>query len=91
MAERTRVGEMNCELSNLPVYYEVIGEGKPILMIPGIPSDHQIIKSWMEPIFASRTGWQRIYFTCPAPDERPPQVDFKAVMNRKENPQGYDS
>ena len=47
---------MNCELSNLPVYYEVIGEGKPILMIPGIPSDHQIIKSWMEPIVASRPG-----------------------------------
>ena len=81
---------MKCELSNLPVYYEVIGEGKPNLIIPGIPSDHQIIKSWMEPIFASRPGWQRIYFDLPGTG-RTPQVDFKAVMNRKENPQGYGS
>lgn len=56
---------MKCELANLSVYYEVLGEGKPIVMISGVPSDHQIIMSWMEPIFASRPGWQRIYFDLP--------------------------
>lgn len=56
---------MKCELANLAVHYEILGEGKPIVMISGIPSDHQIIKSWMEPIFASRPSWQRIYFDLP--------------------------
>lgn len=56
---------MKCELANLSVYYEIIGEGKPLVMISGIPSDHQIIMSWMEPIFALRPGWQRIYFDLP--------------------------
>jgi len=56
---------MKCELANLSVYYEVLGEGKPIVMISGVPSDHQIIKSWMEPAFASRPGWRRIYFDLP--------------------------
>jgi len=56
---------MQCELSNLSVYYETFGEGQPIVMISGIPSDHQILSSWMEPIFASLPGWQRIYFDLP--------------------------
>ena len=56
---------MKCHLANPAVHYEVLGEGKPIVMISGIPSDHQIILSWMEPIFASRLGWQRIYFDLP--------------------------
>lgn len=56
---------MKCELANLSVYYEILGEGKPIVMISGVPSDHQIIMSWMEPIFALRPGWQRIYFDLP--------------------------
>jgi pimeloyl-ACP methyl ester carboxylesterase len=57
---------MQCDLTgNLSVYYEIFGEGKPLLTVSGIPSDHQIISSWMEPIFASREGWQRIYFDLP--------------------------
>jgi len=62
---------MKCELANLSVYYEIKGEGKPILMISGIPSDHQIISSWMEPIFTSRPGWQRIYFDLPGTGQTP--------------------
>lgn len=62
---------MKCELANLSVYYEIVGEGQPILMVSGIPSDHQIIKSWMEPVFASRPGWQRIYFDLPGTGRTP--------------------
>jgi pimeloyl-ACP methyl ester carboxylesterase len=56
---------VKCELTDLSVYYEIFGEGQPIIMVSGIPSDHQILSSWMEPIFASRLGWQRIYFDLP--------------------------
>jgi pimeloyl-ACP methyl ester carboxylesterase len=62
---------MQCELSKLSVYYEIVGEGKPLVMISGIPSDHQILMSWMEPIFVSRPGWQRIYFDLPGTGRTP--------------------
>jgi pimeloyl-ACP methyl ester carboxylesterase len=56
---------MECQLDNLTVHYKTIGEGKPFVTISGIPSDHRIIESWMEPIFQKRPGWQRIYFDLP--------------------------
>lgn len=62
---------MKCELANLSVYYEIMGAGKPLVMVSGIPSDHQILLSWMEPIFASRPGWQRIYFDLPGTGRTP--------------------
>ena len=46
---------MQCQIGNRSVYYKTIGEGKPFVTISGIPSDHRIIKSWMEPIFEQRT------------------------------------
>ena len=36
---------MKCQLANLAVNYEIFGEGKPLIAISGIPSDHQIILS----------------------------------------------
>jgi pimeloyl-ACP methyl ester carboxylesterase len=56
---------MECEIGNRSIHYKTIGEGKPFLTISGIPSDHQIIESWLEPIFEHRPGWQRIYFDLP--------------------------
>lgn len=56
---------MKCQLANLTVHYETFGAGRPLVTISGIPSDHRILLSWLEPIFASRPGWQRIYFDLP--------------------------
>ena len=56
---------MEYQIGNRSVYYKTVGEGKPLITISGIPSDHQIIKSWLEPIFEQRPGWQRIYFDLP--------------------------
>ena len=56
---------MQCQIRNRSVYYKIIGEGKPFVTISGIPSDHRIVESWMEPIFAKRPGWQRFYFDLP--------------------------
>jgi pimeloyl-ACP methyl ester carboxylesterase len=53
------------------VYYKTIGEGKPLVTISGIPSDHRIIASWLEPIFAQRPGWQRVYFDLPGTGQTP--------------------
>ncbi len=56
---------MECQIGKRSVYYKTIGEGKPLVTISGIPSDHHIIESWLEPIFEKRSGWQRIYFDLP--------------------------
>jgi len=56
---------MECRLGNISVFYESYGHGKPFVTISGIPSDHRIIKSWIEPIFEKRPGWQRFYFDLP--------------------------
>lgn len=47
------------------IFYKTIGAGKPFVTISGIPSDHHIVESWLEPIFEKRPGWQRIYFDLP--------------------------
>ena len=47
------------------IYYETYGEGRPVLMIHGFYPDHRLMVGCMEPIFASRPGWKRIYFDLP--------------------------
>jgi pimeloyl-ACP methyl ester carboxylesterase len=56
---------MECKIRDLSVYYEIYGEGKPIIMIHGFQPDHRLIKGAMEPIFGKRDGYKRIYFDLP--------------------------
>jgi hypothetical protein len=52
---------MACRLDKINVHYEVVGEGRPILMLHGWPLDHRHLLSEMEPVFERREGWRRIY------------------------------
>jgi pimeloyl-ACP methyl ester carboxylesterase len=54
-----------CDLGNVSLHYETHGEGIPVLMIHGFYPDHRLMKGCMEPIFAGRPGWKRIYFDLP--------------------------
>jgi pimeloyl-ACP methyl ester carboxylesterase len=54
-----------CDLGNVSIYYETCGDGIPVLMIHGFSPDHRLMKGCMEPIFASRPRWKRIYFDLP--------------------------
>ena len=56
---------MFCDLGNVSIYYETCGDGIPVLMIHGFCPDHRLMKGCMEPIFARRPGWKRIYFDLP--------------------------
>ena len=56
---------MECKLDNITIYYEIIGEGFPVLMLHGWPVDHRLMKGCMEPIFESRPNYKRIYFDLP--------------------------
>jgi pimeloyl-ACP methyl ester carboxylesterase len=57
---------MICTVQNIDIYYEVYGEGIPILMIHGWSPDHRLMKGCMEPVFQmADTKWKRIYFDLP--------------------------
>jgi pimeloyl-ACP methyl ester carboxylesterase len=56
---------MKCDLGDLPIFYETYGTGRPIVMLPGRPSDHGIMQRFMEPLFTQRDGWLRIYPDLP--------------------------
>ena len=56
---------MKCDLGDLAIFYETYGTGRPIVMLPGRPSDHHIMERFMEPLFTQRDGWLRIYPDLP--------------------------
>lgn len=56
---------MECQLDSITVHYETRGFGRPILMLHGFGPDHRLMFGSMEPAFARRSGWQRIYIDLP--------------------------
>jgi len=62
---------MECKLDNITVYYEVFGEGRPIIMLHGWSGSRRHMISDLEPVFAQHTGWQRIYLDMPGHGKTP--------------------
>ncbi|TKJ16863.1 MAG: 2-hydroxy-6-oxo-6-phenylhexa-2,4-dienoate hydrolase [Promethearchaeota archaeon Loki_b32] len=62
---------MECVLENLKIYYEIYGEGKPVLMLHGFMPDHRLMKGCVEPIFEHRDNYKRIYFDLPGMGKTP--------------------
>ena len=63
---------MECNLRrNITVYYEMLGEGRPIIMLHGWPLDHRHMVTDMEPLFTHRDGWKRIYPDLPGMGKTP--------------------
>lgn len=57
---------MECKIGDIRVYYEIYGEGIPVLMIHGWSVDHRLMKGCMEPVFKIQNdGWKRIYLDLP--------------------------
>jgi pimeloyl-ACP methyl ester carboxylesterase len=62
---------MECELENITIHYEMIGEGRPIILLHGSPLDHRYMEYDMEPFFEHREGWKRIYPDLPGMGKTP--------------------
>lgn len=62
---------MICEIKNCPIYYEIIGDGYPIIMLHGFMPDHRLMKGCMEPVFKYRNNYSRIYFDLPGMGKTP--------------------
>ena len=72
---------MECDLGDIAIYYETYGTGRPIVMLPGRPSDHRVMLRFMEPLFAQRDGWLRLYPDLPGTG-RTPSVDRLATHDQ---------
>jgi pimeloyl-ACP methyl ester carboxylesterase len=57
---------MNCKVKMGSIFYEVIGDGTPLLILHSMGTDHRSMKAWIEPIFKHINGYQRIYIDLPA-------------------------
>jgi pimeloyl-ACP methyl ester carboxylesterase len=69
---------MICDIGDLAINYETYGSGRPMVMLPGRPSDHGVMVRFMEPVFTQREGWLRIYPDLPGTG-RTPCVDRLAT------------
>lgn len=56
---------MECQVGGLTMSYEEVGTGRPLLLLHGWPLDHRHIAHDMEPLFAERIGWRRLYPDLP--------------------------
>jgi pimeloyl-ACP methyl ester carboxylesterase len=57
---------MECMIKNTKIFYEIYGEGIPVLMIHGWGVDHRLMKGCMEPVFRTMDrSYKRIYFDLP--------------------------
>src|SRR5690242_16781814 len=63
--------QMTRDLGEISLFYVTHGSGRPIVMLPGRPSDHHIMARFMEPLFAQRQGWLRIYPDLPGTGRTP--------------------
>ncbi|MEK4708275.1 MULTISPECIES: alpha/beta fold hydrolase [Bacillus] len=56
---------MICRIRDAEIYYEIVGEGKPVIIIHGCAPDHRLMKRCMESVFQKYEGYQRIYIDLP--------------------------
>ncbi|WP_163853218.1 alpha/beta fold hydrolase [Paenibacillus elgii] len=62
---------MTTKKTNPPLYYEIRGEGYPLIVLHALATDHRSMMAWMEPLFEQRPGWKRIYVDIPAHGRSP--------------------
>jgi pimeloyl-ACP methyl ester carboxylesterase len=64
-------GERQVTVKGVPVHYEIRGSGRPMIMIHGFVVDSRSLMGAMEPVFAHKAGWRRIYFDMPGMGKTP--------------------
>ncbi len=54
-----------------PIHCEIRGTGRSLVILHGFDVDHRMMLDAVEPVLASRPGWQRIYFDLPGMGKTP--------------------
>lgn len=68
---------MRVEVNGVPVHCAEHGSGVPVLALHGAGVDHREISAALEPVFAGRTGYRRLYPDLPGMGRTPapPHID----------------
>lgn len=64
------------EYSNLKINYEVVGSGKPIIILHGLGCNLELMKGCMEPIFETDNIYKRIYIDLPGMGKSESLLEF---------------
>ena len=70
---------MECQVFGQPMHYETYGEGIPLVMLHGAPSSGSVMAAFMEPMFATRAGWKRIYLDMPGMGQTPAHPNLQNI------------
>jgi pimeloyl-ACP methyl ester carboxylesterase len=62
---------VECTIKDIPIYYDVSGQGRPIVVLHGASVDHRCPKAALEPAFSGQGGWSRIYLDLPGHGKTP--------------------
>ncbi|MBB6453783.1 pimeloyl-ACP methyl ester carboxylesterase [Salirhabdus euzebyi] len=57
---------MECLVKTGIIHYESYGQGKNIIILHAMGTDHRSMKGWLEPVFEKVAGWRRLYIDLPA-------------------------
>ena len=70
-AKERQAEERQVLVKGVPVHYESRGSGRAVVMVHGFTLDRRSLVGCMEPVFAARAGWRRIYFDLPGMGRTP--------------------
>ncbi|MDR7071516.1 alpha/beta fold hydrolase [Fictibacillus barbaricus] len=76
---------MICSVSKGSIFYEIAGEGFPIVILHAMGTDHRSMKAWIEPIFERIPGYKRIYVDLPAHGYSQISNDLKSSDDIRQN------
>ncbi len=62
---------MQVEVRGIPVHYQAIGAGRPLVLLHGGGTDHRLMTHAFEPAFEGREGWLRLYPDLPGMGRTP--------------------
>lgn len=62
---------MQVTVSGIPINYLDVGEGRPLVVLHGRPTDHRAGAYHLEPLFDDRPGWRRLYPDLPGMGRTP--------------------
>ena len=60
-------------IGDVPVEFDDVGDGMPVLMLHGFTLDHRSLRYSLEPCFARRPGYRRLYVDLPGFGASPAQ------------------
>ncbi|EGK11918.1 alpha/beta hydrolase [Desmospora sp. 8437] len=67
------MSKMDCTIGDLKIHYAEHGSGTPVLLLHGYSLDHRMMTACMEPVFAERPDYHRIYPDLPGMGLTPAQ------------------